>query len=46
MLLRWAVVMGPAFLINEECSFPYALVWVIACLMVIVALGKSSRIQS
>lgn len=42
-LTRLAVVMGPAFLINEECNFAYALTWMVACLMVIFSFAESDR---
>lgn len=40
-LIRWLLVMGPAFLINEEVNFACAMVWVVACLMVILSLPRS-----
>lgn len=34
--------MGPAFLINEEMGFACSMVWVIACLMVIVSTSRNA----
>lgn len=39
-LTRLAVVMGPVFLINEECNFAYAMVWVVACWMILLSLSE------
>lgn len=41
-LVRLLVVMGPAFLINEEVGFLAAMVWALACWMVL--LGTSERV--
>jgi hypothetical protein len=40
-LARLLVVMGPAFLINEEVNFFAAMTWVLACWMIL--LGTSER---
>jgi hypothetical protein len=34
--------MGPAFLINEEVGFACFMIWVIACLMVILATSRNA----
>lgn len=41
-LARLLAVMGPAFLISEEVGFLAAMVWVLACWMIL--LGTSERI--
>lgn len=33
--------MVPGFAINEEMGFAYSLVWMIACLMVLLAVSRS-----
>lgn len=44
-LLRMTAVMGPAFLLNERVGMAYALVWVVACLMILLALPNSAWIR-
>lgn len=42
-LTGWLLMMGPAFLINEEVGLACALVWVAAWLMVVLSLSRAQR---
>jgi hypothetical protein len=44
-LLKWLAALTPALPLGAECGFAYALVWVIACLMVALSLSESAWVR-
>lgn len=44
-LTRMLIVMGPAFLINEEVDFFAAMVWVLACWMILLSMSEKTWIR-
>jgi hypothetical protein len=41
--LKWLFVMVPAFFINEALDFATAMIWVLACWMILLAVPRRTQ---